>query len=68
MAGGQLTDLPNNIKALLAAQDDVASRPPSTDRSMGNSSKVNQLCSLPNRPKRMFSKLWSSNKSASEKR
>ncbi|GKF73778.1 BTB/POZ domain-containing protein, partial [Tanacetum coccineum] len=36
MAGGQLTDLPSNIKALLAAQDN-ASRPPgsiSTNRSM----------------------------------
>ncbi|KAJ0491081.1 putative SKP1/BTB/POZ domain superfamily, NPH3 domain, NPH3/RPT2-like family protein [Helianthus annuus] len=112
MAGGQLTDLPSNIKALLAAQDD-ASRPPgslSTNRSMvqpedqwsvsglkspssnistlrmklaenddldenfhdgiskAHSSKVKQLCSLPTRPKRMFSKLWSTNnRSASEK-
>ncbi|KAM0009118.1 putative SKP1/BTB/POZ domain superfamily, NPH3 domain, NPH3/RPT2-like family protein [Helianthus debilis subsp. tardiflorus] len=112
MAGGQLTDLPSNIKALLAAQDD-ASRPPgslSTNRSMvqpedqwsvsglkspssnistlrmklaenddldenfhdgiskTHSSKVKQLCSLPTRPKRMFSKLWSTNnRSASEK-
>ncbi|CAH1417254.1 unnamed protein product [Lactuca virosa] len=108
MAGGQLTDLPSNIKALLAAQDDATSRPPgsiSTNRSMvqpedqwsvsglkspksslstlrmklaedddldehfqANSSKVKQLCSLPNRPKRMFSKLWSSNRSTTEKR
>lgn len=107
MANGQLTDLPSNIKALLAAQED-SSRPPgsiSTTRSMvqpedqwsvsglkspksnistlrmklaevddldgdfkGNSSKVKQLCSLPNRPKRMFSKLWSTNRSISEKR
>ncbi|GJX24023.1 BTB/POZ domain-containing protein isoform X1 [Tanacetum coccineum] len=112
MAGGQLTDLPSNIKALLAAQDN-ASRPPgsiSTNRSMvqpedqwsvsgfkspksnlstlrmklaedddldenfhegitkADSSKVKQLCSLPNRPKRMLSKLWSTNRSASEKR
>nr|XP_043623182.1 BTB/POZ domain-containing protein At1g67900 [Erigeron canadensis]XP_043623183.1 BTB/POZ domain-containing protein At1g67900 [Erigeron canadensis] len=112
MSGGQLTDLPSNIKALLAAQD-VASKAPgsiSTNRSMvqpedqwsvsgfkspksnlstlrmklaedddldenfhdglskANSSKVKQLCSLPNRPKRMFSKLWSTNRSASEKR
>ncbi|KAI3720349.1 hypothetical protein L6452_21265 [Arctium lappa] len=112
MAGGQLTDLPSNIKALLAAQDD-ASRPHgslSTNRSMvqpedqwsisglksprsnlstlrmklaedddlgvnfhdgiskANPSKVKQLCSIPNRPKRMFSKLWSTNRSASEKR
>lgn len=114
VAGGQLTDLPSNIKALLAAQDD-ASRPHdngslSTNRSMvqpedqwsisnlkspksnlstlrmklaedddlgvnfhdgiskANSSKVKQLCSIPNRPKRMFSKLWSTNRSTSEKR
>ncbi|PWA98561.1 phototropic-responsive NPH3 family protein [Artemisia annua] len=113
MAGGQLTDLPSNIKALLAAQEN-ASRAPgsiSTNRSMvqpedqwsvsgfkspksnlstlrmklaedddlddnfhegmtkADSSKVKQLCSLPNRPKRMFSKLWSTNRSsASEKR
>ncbi|GJR33049.1 BTB/POZ domain-containing protein-like protein [Tanacetum coccineum] len=33
-----------------------------------DSSKVKQLCSLPNRPKRMLSKLWSTNRSASEKR
>ncbi|KAI3795950.1 hypothetical protein L1987_38611 [Smallanthus sonchifolius] len=111
IAGGQLTDLPSNIKALLAAQDD-ASRPPgslSTKRRMvqpedqwsvsglksphsnlstlrmklaenddldenfhdgiskANSSKVKQLCSLPTRPKRMFSKLWSANRSTSEK-
>ncbi|XP_024960878.1 BTB/POZ domain-containing protein At1g67900 [Cynara cardunculus var. scolymus] len=113
MAGGQLTDLPSNIKALLAAQDDASSRPHvslSTNRSMvqpedqwsisglkspksnlstlrmklaeddnlgvnfhdgiskANSSKVKQLCSIPNRPKRMFSKLWSTNRSTSEKR
>ncbi|XP_022025078.1 BTB/POZ domain-containing protein At1g67900 [Helianthus annuus] len=106
-AGGKLTDLPNNIKALLAAQDD-SSRPQgslTTNRSMGqpedqwsvwglksqtsnlstlrmkleededegfhgeilkaNISKVKRLCSLPNRPKRMFCKLWSTNRSAS---
>lgn len=113
MAGGKLTDLPSNIKALLAAQEN-ASRGPgsiSTNRSMvqpedqwsvsgfkspksnlstlrmklaedddlddnfhegitkADSSKVKQLCSLPNRPKRMFSKLWSTNRSsAGEKR
>lgn len=112
MAGGQLTDLPSNIKALLAAQDDASRRPGSlsTNRSMvqpedqwsvsnlkspssnlstlrmklaenddldenfhdgiskANSSKVKQLCSLPTRPKRMFSKLWSTtNRSTSEK-
>ncbi|KAJ0638160.1 putative NPH3 domain-containing protein [Helianthus annuus] len=106
-AGGKLTDLPNNIKALLAAQDD-SSRPQgslTTNRSMvqpedqwsvsglksqksnlstlrmkleededetfhgeilkANISKVKRLCSLPNRPKRMFCKLWSTNRSAS---
>ncbi|XP_071706229.1 BTB/POZ domain-containing protein At1g67900 isoform X1 [Rutidosis leptorrhynchoides] len=103
MAGGQLTDLPSNIKALLAAQGGVSKLPSSlsTSRSMvqpedqwsvsgfkspksnistlrmklaenddldENSSKVKQLCSIPNRPKRMFSKLWSTNRSASEKR
>lgn len=112
MAGGELTNLPSNIKALLAAQDN-ASRAPgsiSTNRSMvqpedqwsvsgfkspksnlstlrmklaedddlddnfhegitkADSSKVKQLCSLPNRPKRMFSKLWSTNRSTTEKR
>ncbi|MFS8020528.1 putative BTB/POZ domain, NPH3 domain, NPH3/RPT2-like family protein [Helianthus anomalus] len=30
-----------------------------------NISKVKRLCSLPNRPKRMFCKLWSTNRSAS---
>lgn len=113
MAGGQLTDLPSNIKALLAAQDAASRRPGSisTNRSMvqpedqwsvsglkspssnlstlrmklaenddldenfhdglskTNSSKVKQLCSIPTRPKRMFSKLWSTstNRTASEK-
>ncbi|KAL8227474.1 hypothetical protein R6Q57_015058 [Mikania cordata] len=112
MASGQLTDLPSNIKALLAAQGD-ASKPPgslSTNRSMvqpedqwsvsglrspnaslatlrmklaenddldenfhdgitkSNSSKVRHICSLPTHPKRMFSKLWSTNnRSVSEK-
>lgn len=34
---------------------------------IGKSSRVKALCMLPNRPKRMFSKLWSINKSTNEK-
>ncbi|KAL2903378.1 hypothetical protein RDABS01_002088 [Bienertia sinuspersici] len=99
MAGGKITDLPSNIKALLAAQDDVSSRPtaalsttttiPGTEdqwsvsglKSSPNSKlstlkmklaeddleengiakgmKLKNLCAIPTRPKRMFSKLLS---------
>lgn len=34
---------------------------------IGKSSRVKASCMLPNRPKRMFSKLWSINKSTNEK-
>lgn len=111
MAGGQVTELPNNIKALLATHNVDPSRPPaplsttttvaaedqwsisglkspksslSTLRmklaedddleendihpdGIGRSSKLKALCSIPTRPKRMLSKLWSINRSASEK-
>ncbi|KAK9751094.1 hypothetical protein RND81_02G241400 [Saponaria officinalis] len=100
MAGGKVTDLPPNIKAML--QDDDSSRPGATTlstksavedqwsvsglKSPNNSlstlkmklaeddleehcglkggSKLKNLCSIPARPKRMFSKLLSMNKSS----
>ena len=103
-----MTDLPRNIKALLASNGDLK-RPTSSlstnltgpaedqwsvsslkspkskistlrmkldedddlddsfSRGIGKSSKVKALCSLPTRPKRMFSKLWSISRSASER-
>lgn len=115
MAGGQVTDLPNNIKALLAAHNVVdPSRPPaplsttttsipaedqwsisglkspksklstlrmklaeddhdiddndSNHDGIGRSnSRLRSFCALPTRPKRMLSKLWSINRSATEK-
>lgn len=110
MAGGHVTELPNNIKALLATHKVDPSRPSaplstttvaaedqwsisglkspksrlSTLRmklaedddleendihpdGIGRSSKLKSLCSIPTRPKRMLSKLWSTNRSASEK-
>nr|XP_027100077.1 BTB/POZ domain-containing protein At1g67900-like [Coffea arabica] len=109
MAGGQVTDLPSNIKALLATHNDHSSRPaasfsnngmtPADDQwsvsgakspksklstlkmklaedddldenyqdGIGKSSRVKAFCMLPNRPKRMLSKLWPSNRSTSEK-
>ena len=111
MAGGQVTELPSNIKALLATHNVDPSRPlaplsstttvtaedqwsisglksPKSRLStlrmklaedddleendihsdgIGRSSKLKALCSIPTRPKRMFSKLWSINRSASEK-
>ena len=108
MSGGQVTEFPSNIKALLAANDDP-SRPtaslstnetvPAEDQwsvsglkspksklstlkmklaedadleenytdGLGKSSKVKAICSIPTGPKRMFSKLWSINRSANEK-
>ncbi|GFY91446.1 phototropic-responsive NPH3 family protein [Actinidia rufa] len=108
MPGGQVTELPSNIQALLAATDDPR-RPtaslstnvtvPAEDQwsvsglnspksklstlrmklaededleenytdGIGKSSKVKAICSIPTGPKRMFSKLWSINRSASEK-
>ncbi|PSS13614.1 BTB/POZ domain-containing protein [Actinidia chinensis var. chinensis] len=107
-SGGQVTNLPRNIKALLASNGDLK-RPTSSlstnltgpaedqwsmsglkspkskistlrmkldeeddlddnfSRGIGKSSKVKALCSLPTRPKRMFSKLWSISRSASER-
>ncbi|XP_052206202.1 BTB/POZ domain-containing protein At1g67900-like [Diospyros lotus] len=109
MTGGQVTELPSNIKALLTANGDPR-RPttalssnttvptedqwsvsglksPSTKLStlrmklaedddlednyadgIGKHSKANGVRTLPTRPKRMFSKLWSINRSASEKK
>lgn len=111
MAGGKVTDLPSNIKALLAAQGIDPSRPPAPlsttttipaedqwsvsglkspksrmstlrmklaeddeldDNEMhpdgiSRQSRLKALCALPTRPKRMFGKLWSINRSASEK-
>ncbi|GFY88224.1 hypothetical protein Acr_06g0001640 [Actinidia rufa] len=34
---------------------------------IGKSSKVKAICSIPTGPKRMFSKLWSNNRTTSEK-
>lgn len=111
MAGGKVTELPSNLKALLATQGIDPSRPPAPlsttttipaedqwsvsglkspksrmstlrmklaedddldDNDMhpdgiNRNSRLKALCALPTRPKRMFSKLWSINRSASEK-
>lgn len=107
MAGGKVTDLPPNIKALLAAQDDVSSRPTAAlsttttvtgaedqwsvsglkspnsklstlkmklaeddleENGIAKGMKLKNLCSIPTRPKRMFSKLLSiNNKNVCEK-
>ncbi|XP_042500460.1 BTB/POZ domain-containing protein At1g67900 [Macadamia integrifolia] len=112
MAGGQVTELPNNIKALLAPQEhDPSKHPPplgsnttglvddewsvsglkspksklSTLRmklaeddtdvgendvqqdGIGRSSKLKAFCTLPTRPRRIFSKLLSINRSVNER-
>ncbi|XP_021743283.1 BTB/POZ domain-containing protein At1g67900-like [Chenopodium quinoa] len=108
MAGGKVTDLPPDIKALLAAQDDDSSRPPAAlsttttipgtedqwsvsglkspksklstlkmklaeddleENGIAKGLKFKNLCSIPTRPKRMFSKLLSinNNRSVAEK-
>lgn len=112
MAGGKVTELPSNIKALLATHNIDPSKPPpplSTTTSIQaedqwsvsglkspksristlrmklaedddldendinsdgigrSSNKLKAICTLPTRPKRMFSKLWSINRTASEK-
>ncbi|KAF3431192.1 hypothetical protein FNV43_RR25922 [Rhamnella rubrinervis] len=112
MAGGKVTELPSNIRALLATHNIDPSKPPpplSTTTSIQaedqwsvsglkspksristlrmklaedddldenytnpdgigrSSNKLKALCTLPTRPKRMFSKLWSINRTASEK-
>lgn len=112
MAGGKVTGLPSNIRALLATHNIDPSKPPpplSTTTSVQaedqwsvsglkspksristlrmklaedddleengihpdgigrSSNKLKTLCTLPTRPKRMFSKLWSINRTASEK-
>lgn len=109
MAGGQVAELPSNIKALLATQDDHLSQPatsftnskmtPADDQwsvsglkspksklstlkmklaedddidekygdGIAKSSRAKSFCMIPHRPRRMFSKLWPLNKSASEK-
>ncbi|KAL6983761.1 hypothetical protein U1Q18_017137 [Sarracenia purpurea var. burkii] len=109
MAGGQMAELPTNIKALFSANEDPT-RPtaslstnatvPAEDQwsvsglkspksklsstlrmklaedgdleenyanGIAKPSKVKAICSLPTRPKRMFSKLWSISRSTSEK-
>ncbi|KAL3501128.1 hypothetical protein ACH5RR_035577 [Cinchona calisaya] len=111
-AGGQVTELPSNIKALLATQhDDHSSRPtaasfsnigmtPADDQwsvsglkspksklstlkmklaedddldenyqdGIGKHSRIKSFCMLPNRPRRMLSKLWPSNKTTSDQK
>lgn len=106
MTGGKVTELPSNIKALLATQGIDPSRPPAPlsttttilaedqwsvsglkspkssmstlrmklaedddldDHDISRHARLKTPSALPNRPKRMFSKLWSINKSASEK-
>ncbi|KAK4376926.1 hypothetical protein RND71_003222 [Anisodus tanguticus] len=103
MSGGHVTELPSNIKALLANHDDTAKTSASFNKAkmtpvndlkspksnlstlkmklaedddldehyadeIGKSSRIRALCVLSNRPKKMFSKLWSNNRSvASEK-
>lgn len=111
MAGGKVTELPSNIKALLAthkidpskpppplstttsiqaedqwsvsglkspksristlrmklAEDDLDENDINPDGIARNTNKLKALCTLPTRPKRMFSKLWSINRAGSEK-
>ncbi|KAJ9176314.1 hypothetical protein P3X46_011642 [Hevea brasiliensis] len=110
-AGSKVTDLPGNIKALLASHDIDPSRPtaalstttsiPAEDQwsvsglkspkskistlrmkmaedddldendlqsnGLGRTSKFKTICALPTRPKRMFSKLLSINRTTNEK-
>ena len=109
VATGQMTNIPGNIKALLAARDDpmrplepsISGKTLQTDdqwsvsglktpssnvstlrmkleedddldesyvSGFGKSSQVKATRSHPNRPRRMFSKLWSINRQGSEKR
>lgn len=111
MAGGKVTELPSNIKALLATHDIDPSRPTATlstttsiqaddqwsvsglksprskistlrmklaedddldendlqSDGLGRTSKFKAIRALPTRPKRMFSKFLSINRSSSEK-
>lgn len=111
MAGGQVTELPSNIKALLATHEfDLSKHPtlssggtaPAEDQwsvsgmklqksklstlrmklaeedhdidesfvnqdSVLKNSKFKSMCLIPPRPKKMFSKLWPSNRSVSER-
>ncbi|XP_068657706.1 BTB/POZ domain-containing protein At1g67900-like [Aristolochia californica] len=110
MAGGQVTELPSNLKALLATHaDDISQatqlkgvdgaiddewsvsglKSPKSKLSTlrmklaeaeaqleddvldhdgsGRTSKLKAFCSIPVRPKKMLSKLWSSNRSVSER-
>ncbi|XP_059308446.1 BTB/POZ domain-containing protein At1g67900-like [Lycium ferocissimum] len=87
MSGGHVTELPSNIKALLANHDDTSKTSASftNDDQWSASGKISTLKMKLNedldenyvhgngrssriKPKRMFSKLWSSNRSvASEK-
>ncbi|KAF8378219.1 hypothetical protein HHK36_029558 [Tetracentron sinense] len=111
MAGGQVTELPNNIKAVLSVHEEDPSRPPPAPQSttsgpakdhccvsglkspkpklstlrmklaedddiddkfmhpdgIGRASRVMSFCPLPTKPKKMFSKLWSINRSVSKK-
>ncbi|XP_057776793.1 LOW QUALITY PROTEIN: BTB/POZ domain-containing protein At1g67900 [Salvia miltiorrhiza] len=83
MAGGQVTELPTNIKALLAVCNNPAEehlKSPNSnvstlkmkldedhDLELHNSSKFKAFTMTPNRPKRMLSKLWPINRTATEK-
>ncbi|XP_010251055.1 PREDICTED: BTB/POZ domain-containing protein At1g67900-like [Nelumbo nucifera] len=112
LAGGQLTELPSNIKTLLAVHEDDPARHPhslsitatgpeddewsvsglKSSRSklstlrmklaeednnvddnvihqdgIRKTSRLKAFCSFPTRPKKMFNKFWSMNRSANEK-
>lgn len=56
----------STLRMKLAEDDDLDDNDLHPD-GIGRNSKLKAICALPTRPKRMFSKLWSINRSASEK-
>lgn len=98
MSGGHVTELPSNIKVLLASHDESSKTcasftnvkmKPADDQwnasgnlkmklredldenyvhGNGRSSTIKASCVFPTRPKRMLSKLWSSNRSAASEK
>jgi hypothetical protein len=57
----------NSTLRMKLAEDDLDENTDVASNGIGKSSRFKAFCALPAKPKRMFNKLWSSNKSTTQK-
>jgi len=58
---------PKSTLRMKLAEDDLDENNDVSSNGIGRSSRFKGFCSLPTKPKRMFSKLWSTNRSTTQK-